>query len=122
MIRKEQSPTSKALIGAGVLFLVPGLLQWSISGVKFDLGDWIVIGGSALLVVMGFWARWMPLPPAIICLAMFLGLMGLEMLSGIPMSLIVWILQGTTLLLLMIALIAGIRGQVASAANKSGTN
>lgn len=119
MIRKEQSPTSNALIGAGVLFLVRGILHWSIAGLRFELGDWIAIGGTAFLVIMGIWARWMALPPAIICLATYLGLIGLEMRGGIAKNLVVWTFHGSTLVLLVIALVGAIRAQSAIAANKS---
>jgi hypothetical protein len=109
MIQKETSPASKAIIGTAILFLGRAIVHWSIAGIRFDLGDWIMIGGTVFLVSMGIWARWMPLPPAIITLAIYVGFVSLDL----PKTPFLWVLHGMTLLLLVIAVIAAIRGSSA---------
>ena len=109
LFKKDNNSTSNALIGSAVLFLVPGVIYWSIHGVKLDLNDWVRIIGSAALLGMGIAARWTPLVPAIVCLVLYAALVGLQLVQGTATGLIVWILQGTTLLLLLIALVAAVR-------------
>ena len=119
LVTNERHQTSKSIIGAAVLFLVPGLLSWSIRGLKFDIGDWIVILGCTLLFGMGIWARWMPLLPAIMCLAIYAGLVGLQFLRGVKLGTIAWIVEGSILLLLVIALVAALGSKSAPPATES---
>ena len=119
LVTNEQHQTSKSIIGAAVLFLVPGLLAWSITGLNFDVGDWIVILGCTLLLGMGIWARWMPLPPAIMCLAIYGGLVGLQFLNGVKLGTIRSIVEGAIFLLLVFALVAALRSKSVPPANES---
>jgi hypothetical protein len=109
LARNEGHATSKALLGAAVLYLVPGLLYWPVAGLKFDLNDWVRILGCAVLAAMGLWARWAPLPPAIMCSALYTLLLGVQAYQGLRWHPIVWILHGAIVLLLLVGLVSAIR-------------
>ncbi len=121
LARNEGHETSKALFGAAVLYLVPGLLFWSVSGPKFDLNDWVCIVGCTSFAAMGLWARWAPLLPAIISTTLYTGLLGVQLYQGLPGHPIVWMLHGAIVLLLLVGLVAAIRERSTRRANDADT-
>jgi hypothetical protein len=110
--RKERHAASKALLGAALLYLVPGLLYWPVAGLKFDLNDWVRIVGCGLLAAMGVWARWAPLRPAIICSASYALLLGVQIYQGLRWNLIIGILHGSIIALLLVSLFVAMKQRV----------
>lgn len=101
---RDKHPSSNAILGAAIIFVVPAFLYWSIHGLQFDEKDWLRVGGCGFLAAMAAWARCQPVPPAIICLAAYVALAGLQLYLGAPNLFIVGMVLGATLLLLLIAL------------------
>ena len=118
LVRNEGHATSKALLGAAVLYLVPGLLYWPVAGLKFDLNDWVRIVGCTSFAAMGLWARWAPLLPAIICTTLYACLLGVQAYQGLPGHPIVWILHGAIVLVLLVGLVAAIRERMTGPAKE----
>src|SRR5262245_8443982 len=87
--------SSNALIGAAVIYLVPGLLHWSIDGFRGELGDWIYAGGSAVILLMGIWARWSPIVPSIIGAVLCVAFLSLQARRIANWNLILWIINAT---------------------------
>jgi hypothetical protein len=114
MLKKDRSPTSNAILGAAVIFLVHPLIEWSIEDPTFDLVDWFWIGRLSSLIVMGIWARWAPLPPAIICLGMQLGMVAHYVFTGLIKTPFIAILDGGITLLLVIAVVTAVRRTAAT--------
>ena len=108
MYTKDKHLPSNAILGAAALFVVPGVLFWWIHGFRFDVIDWLRIGGTAFLVGMAVLARWRPLPPAITCVVVYPVLAGLELFCGAPSGLIALIVLGVTFLLLLTALVSAV--------------
>jgi hypothetical protein len=113
----EKFLPSKALVGAAVLFVLPGLLFWPVRGLKFDLNDWVRIGGVSFFILMAIWARWMPLPASIISLVVYLLFLCMQLLRIAFWTPIIWILNGSILLVLIVALVAAIKRSRANQPN-----
>ena len=104
----DKHPTSNAIIGSAVLFLVPDLLYWWIHGLQFRENEWLRIGGCLFLIAMAIWARWKPLPPAIICFVVYPALVVIQLYCGAPTILILGTLLVATFLLLLIGLVSAV--------------
>jgi hypothetical protein len=70
---------SKAIFGVAAIFLLPGLLQWSIRGVIFDVNDIVRIGGFVAFVILAVWARWSPRLPSIVAGVLTLAYVGIQL-------------------------------------------
>ena len=104
--------TSKALIGAALIHLVPGILYWSIHGVNVEIIDGIYAGGFAVFMLMAAWARWSPLPPALICAALYIPFLLLKVRDIASWHPIAWIIHASILILIAIAIAAALRPPV----------
>ena len=108
------STSSEALVGAAVLFLVPGFLRWPVQGIQWNAADVFLMGGAVFFLAMAAWARWTPLLPAAIGLAVFGLYFAVQYFSGgTPLCSrwrwIWWILYLTIAALLFVGLTTGIR-------------
>jgi hypothetical protein len=107
---RQQS--SNALIGAAIVFLVPGLLYWSIHGFNFEFNDWFYLGGFALFISMAVWARWSPLVPTLIGAAFYILFLALQVRDIANWRLITWIIHAAITVLFAIAIVAALRRDV----------
>lgn len=109
LVSVDRYQTSKALLGAAVVHLIPGLLYWPVGGITFDIHDWVRIGGFAIFILMGIGARWFPLAAAVICTTLYVLLLSFLLNNIAKWNLMVWILHATILMLLSIALFAALK-------------
>ncbi len=108
--------TSSALFGAAIVHLVPGILYWVVAGLKYDLNDAVRIGGSLLFLILGeIWARWTPLPPAVIALFVYSAYAVFQIISG-PRTLppILYVVHVSIMALLLIAVVSAGKRPTAS--------
>jgi hypothetical protein len=111
----KRPKTSGALIGAAIVHLVPGILFWAVAGLKYDLNDAIRIGGSLAFLILGIWARWTPLPPAVIALVVYGAYAALQIISGPRnLPLVIYIVHVSIMALLIIAVVSAARRPPAS--------
>ena len=108
MRTNDKHPTSNAILGSAVLFLIPGLIYWSILGLQFDVNDWLRIGVCVFLATMAVWARYKPLAPAIVCVVVYPIMVGIQLVCGTPIGLVMGILVAATFLLLLIGLVSAV--------------
>ncbi len=81
--RRGERTASKALFGAAVIHLLPGLLYWPVAGLKFELNDYVRLGGFLILTAMGVVARRAPLPSAAVSCSLYLAFLGVQASQGI---------------------------------------
>jgi hypothetical protein len=101
--------TSKALTGAALIHLVPGILYWSIHGVNFEIVDWIYAGGFAVFMLMAIWAHWSPLLPALVCAALYIPFLLLKVRDIAAWRPTARIIHGSILILIAIAIAAALK-------------
>ncbi|MBN1912270.1 MAG: hypothetical protein JW818_21295 [Pirellulales bacterium] len=110
---QKKSTSSQALVGAAVLFLVPGFIRWSLWFIPWDTNDLILISGSVFFLVLAVWARWSPLWPAVIGMVAYGIYFAKQYHDGIPIcprwQWIFWILNATIAAVLLVGLLSGVR-------------
>src|SRR5437868_5464807 len=89
-----KNQASGALVGAAIIFGVPGLLHWSIFGLNFDAFDLTIIFGCVAMISLAILARWFPKRAATTCLACYLLFLAYQF-NNITWAGLGWIIHGS---------------------------
>lgn len=100
---------SKSIFGVAAVFLLPGLLEWSIRGVTFDVNNILRIGGLVAFVTLAVWARWAPRVPSIVAGALTLAYVGIQLPMVSKWSGVRWVINLTMVGLAAIVMAAAWR-------------
>lgn len=100
---------SKAIFGVSAVYLLPGLLNWSIRGVTFDANDIVRIGGFVAFVILAVWARWSPRLPSLAAGALTLAYVGIQLPMISKWNGVLWVINLAMVGLAAIAIAAAWR-------------
>ena len=115
-----KTQVSKALLGVSAVYLLPGLLGWSIRGVIFDINDIVRIGGFVTFVTLAVWARWSPRLPSIVAGALTLAYVAIQLPMVSKWNGVMWVINLAMVGLATIAIAAAWRREpVASVSEQS---
>jgi hypothetical protein len=106
MIRKDKRPTAALLFGVAVIQFLLSVLGWSIYGVSFTWHDWLVTFGFVAYALLGVWACWTPVAPAVIGLLLYTTFLSVQGYRDLELLKCGWEFKAPMLLMLLIAAVA----------------
>jgi hypothetical protein len=108
MIRKDKKPTAGLLFGVAAIQFLLSLLGWSIYGINFTWQDWLVTFGFVAYALLGVWACWAPVAPAILGLLLYAAFLGVQGYHDLELLKCGWEFKAPMLLMLLIAVVAAL--------------